>query len=176
MTQSEASPRTRAQNWGVMSDRESKKVLVKRPARITTDGRGRSVWADPVESAELELVSTQMLKTILTSRDKADREAIEKVANTSAEGVLARSPGSGKFEIIDEDELQAILDVNQDLPKLSRPADATLEPLRDYADDEELSLVSTQALRKVISDDIEECANDADAEADPTGFNPYDNA
>ncbi len=158
-----------------MSDRESKKVLVKRPGRISTDGRGRSVWADPVESAELELVSTQMLKTILTSRDKADRKAIEKVASTSAEGILARSPESGKFEIIDDDELQAILDVNQDLPKLSRPADATLEPLRDYADDE-LSLVSSQALRKVISDDIEDSANDADAEADTAGFNPYDSA
>lgn len=160
----------------VMSDSNSRKVLVRRPSRITTDGRGRSVWADPVESAELELVSTQMLKVMLTSRDDTDRNAIREAANTETDGVLARDPRSGGFEIIDDDELQAILDVNQGLPKLSKPADATLEPLRDYPADDELSLVSTQALRKVLRRDEDESANDGELPDEPAGFNPYDNS
>ena len=154
-----------------MSDESSGKVLVRRPARITTDGHGRSVWADPVESAELELVSTQMLKVMLTSRDQGERRAIEDAARTTTEGVLARHPASGRFEIIDDDELQAILDENQGLPKITRPADATIEPLRDYVDDSALALVSTQALRKVLDDAPE--APQAVREA--VGFNPYDN-
>ena len=154
-----------------MADQTPRKVLVKRPTRIREDGSGRSVWADPVESAELELVSTQMLKQILTSRDDTERKAIENIANVSADGVLARHPTTGGFEIIEDDELQVILDDNQGLPEVSRPADATLEPLRDYVDDEQLSLVSTQALRKVLNDDDV-------AEEEPLlnggGFNPYD--
>lgn len=157
-----------------MSEDTSAKVLVKRPSRIRTDGTGRSVWADPVESAELELVSTQMLKQILTSRDDAERKSIESAAKTSADGVLARHPASGRFEVIDDEELQAILDNNKGLPEISRPADAMLEPLRDYVEDDKLSLVSTQALRKVLNH-----ADDDNDDIDITveaggGFNPYD--
>ncbi len=154
-----------------MSETASKKVLVKRPAKIASDGHGRSVWVDPIDSAELELVSTQMLKVMLSSRDDAERKAIEEAADTSANGVLARDPANGQFEIIEEDELQAILNENQGLPEMSRPSDATLEPIRDYVDDDHLSLVSTQALRKVLSgDDVDE---PEPAVNEPTGFDPY---
>jgi hypothetical protein len=155
-----------------MSEDTPKKVLVRRPPRIASDGHGRSVWVDPVESAELELVSTQMLKVMLSSRDDGERKAIEAAADTSVNGVLARDPANGQFEIIEDDDLQAILDDNQGLPKLSRPADATLEPIRDYVDDESLSLVSTQALRKVLHDDDSQGAETPTIE--PAGFNPYD--
>lgn len=157
-----------------MSENTSRKVLVKRPSRIRTDGTGRSVWDDPVETAELELVSTQMLKQILTSRDDTERKAIESAANTSADGVLARHPASGRFEVIDNEELQAILDTNQGLPEVSRPADATLEPLHDYVEDGQLSLVSTQALRKVLKHDDDD-KDDSNVVVDAGGgFNPYD--
>ena len=115
-----------------------------------------------------------MLKVMLTSRDESDRKAIREAANTETDGVLVRDPQSGSFDIIDDDELQAILDVNQGLPKISKPADATLEPLRDYADDTELSLVSTQALRKVLNGDDEDSANDDVVPEEAAGFNPYD--
>ncbi len=154
-----------------MSDTATKKVLVRRTPKIAPDGRGRSVWVDPVETAKLELVSTQMLKVMLSSQDDADRKAIEEAADTAVEGVLARDPANGQFEIIDDDDLQAILDENQGLPALSRPADATLEPLRDYANDDQLSLVSTQALRKVLGNDDAEDAEMPTTEA--TGFDPY---
>ena len=160
-----------------MSDSESRKILVKRPNRITTDSRGRSVWADPVESAELELVSTQMLKVMLTSKDENDRKAIEAAAAGNDNGVLARIPGSGSFEIIRDDELDEILAANDDLPKISKPADATVEPLKDYPDDEQLSLVSTQALRRVLGDEQNDTAEDAELSVDAGGgFNPYDNS
>jgi hypothetical protein len=157
-----------------MSDDGPKQVLVKRPSKVNVDDRGRSVWVDPVESAELELVSTQMLKVMLSSHDESDRKAIEKAADTAADGVLARNPSNGQFEIIDDDDLQTILDENQGLPKLTRPADATLEPLRDYVDDEELSLVSTQALRKVLLGDIKDQQEAEETDGKSAGFDPYD--
>ena len=156
-----------------MSDSSLHKVLVPRPSKIRSDGRGRSVWVDPVESADLELVSTQMLKQILSSRDASERQAIEKLANTPVDGVLARDPGNGQFEIIDDDDLRAILDATEGLPQLDRPADVTLQPLRDYADDEHLSLVSTQALRKVLNKG-DEVKDSVKAEREGGGFNPYD--
>ena len=155
-----------------MSTEKSARVLVRRPSRIKSDGQGRSVGAEPVESAELELVSTQMLKQILSSNDAENRKAVKEAAMTSREGVLARDPATGYFEIIEDDELQAILDSGQDLPKLSRPSDVTVEPLHDYADDDQLSLVSTQALRRVIVDD-DEIQKAAPVEVDLGGFDPY---
>ena len=163
-----------AENTG-MSDENSAKVLVRRPSKIKTDGHGRSVWQDTVETAQLELVSTQILKQILSSNDAENREAVKEAAKTNSEGVLARDPVTGYFEIIEEDELQAILDSGQDLPKLSRPADVTLEPLRDYADSDHLSLVSTQALRRVLVSDDENEESD-ELETDAGGYNPYNSA
>jgi hypothetical protein len=155
-----------------MAENASRKVLVRRPPKIASDGHGRSVWVNPVESAELELVSTQMLKIMLSSRDDAERKAIEDAADTSVDGVLARDPANGQFEIIEDNDLQAILDENQGLPEMSQPADATLEPIRDYVDDDHLSLVSTQALRKVLSNDDSQDAETPSIEL--AGFNPYD--
>ncbi len=158
-----------------MADNGSGKILVKRPSRVTTDGHGRSVWADPVESAELELVSTQMLKVMLTSKNQQDREAIEAVASSVGDGVLARNPENGGFEIISDEDLEEILAANDDLPTISKPADATLEPLKDYVDNEQLALVSTQALRRVLDDDAETATATGNLEDTGGGFNPYDN-
>ena len=155
-----------------MSGDTPNKVLVRRPTRIKTDSRGRSVWADPIESAKLELVSTQTLKQILASNDDQNRKAIADAANTATDCVLARDPATGFFEIIDDSDLQAILNTNSDLPKLSRPVDVTLEPLHDYVDDESLSLVTTMALRKVLAQDDDEAS--PEPEREPSGSNPYD--
>ncbi len=154
-----------------MSGDTPNKVLVRRPSKIKTDSRGRSVWADPVESAKLELVSTQTLKQILSSSDEKNRKAIEEAANTATDGVLARDPATGYFEIIDDAELQVILDTNSDLPKLTRPVDVTLEPLHDYADDESMSLVTTMALRKVLAKGDDDSM--AETEVDSSGMDPY---
>jgi len=155
-----------------MSDEKSTRVLVRRPSKSKTDGQGRSTSADSAEHAVLELVSTQILKQILSSNDAKNRKAVAEAAKTTIEGVLARDPVTGYFEIIEDDELQAIVDSGQDLPKLSRPEDVTVQPLHDYADNERLSLVTLQALRRVLADDDEEQESEA-AEVDAGGFNPY---
>jgi len=133
-----------------MPQNRSPKVLVRRPLRDVAGDSGRSRTSETADSAEFELVSTQMLKVILASRDGSDREAIASAANTSSEGVLARNRNNGQYEIIEDEELQAIVKANRNLPKFTRPTDVTLEPLHDYVDDEELALVSTHALRKVL--------------------------
>lgn len=158
---------------GTMTDDAGRRILVKRPRKVSTDGRKPSAWVDPAASTQLELVSTQMLKVMLSSRDKSNRKGIEKAANTAAEGVLARNPSNGQFEIIEDDDLQAILNGVPDLPKLSRPADATVEPLRDYVDDDHLSLVSMKALRKVLDDDGDAENDPVSAETESRSFNPY---
>jgi hypothetical protein len=143
---------------------------VRRAKKVAAESDGRSARVNPEDTTQLELVSTQELKQILASRDDTDRRAIEQAADTAATGVLARDVNTGHFEIIDDDDLQEFLNDNEGLPELSRPADATLEPLRDYPDDEQLSLVSTQALRRVLSEDtgIEPVTENE------IGFNPYD--
>lgn len=156
-----------------MADHEPT-IKIRRPARIQTDGRGRSVWTDPVDAAEeLELVSTQALRVILESNDKKARKSIEAAARKGNEGVLARNPTSGTFEIIEDEDLQAILDSSHDLPPMTRPADVTLVPLNEDPG-VELSLVSTTALRKVLGQ------KEPEAETKPRklrdiggGFDPY---
>lgn len=145
-----------------MAETASKSLRIKRAGRVTGD-----------QPSDLELVSTQMLKVILTSRDTREREAIATVASSAADGVLVRDPASGGFEIIDDDELQAMLHQNPDLPELSRSDDLTSKPLKDYPDDAALTLVSARALRKVLSDDAE-AMQDADrSDDDGVEFDPY---
>lgn len=120
------------------------------------------------EEESLELVSTQMLKRILTTRDDSERRAIRAAVDTNSEGVLARSPRSGSFAIIDDDALKAILDTFDNPPKVRRPSDAIREPLRDYPEEDQLSLVSSHALRKVLHD-----ADDEQEESPAQEFDPY---
>jgi len=145
-----------------------KKVLVSRPRTGSSTAGSQTI--PTAQSGELELVSTQALKQMLTSRDETDRRALKEAANTAAEGVLARDTNTGYFEIVSDEDLQKILDDNKNLPKLVRPADATVAPLRDYAGNDEFSLVSTQALQKVLGND-----RSATAPAEEkVSFNPYD--
>ncbi len=155
-----------------MSQNRSAKVVVRRaPPPVAGD---KTPPARDGESAELELISTQMLKQILSSSDESGRFAIEEVAKTDVEGVLARHTETGYFEIIDDEDLQAILHSNDDLPAFSRPSDPTLEPLHDYVESDCLSLVSTQALRHVFGDECKAEKSDPDKEVNVRGFNPYD--
>ena len=152
-----------------MAENKSAGVLVRRPSAIPADGA--SAQADDGDANELELVSTQMLKQILSSKDLENRQGVADAASKEGEGVLARDPLTGYFEIIGEEELQAIVDSGQKLPKLSRPSDVTASPLHDYADSDHLSLVSIQALRRVLQDETGKEESESDA-ADED-FNPY---
>jgi hypothetical protein len=156
-----------------MADDYVATVRIRRPSKVTTDSRGRSVWAETIETAELELVSTSELQEMLKSTDDDTRSAIARVVSGAAEGVLARDPATGLFEVISDADLQAILDSDHGLPKTTRPADVTLQPVSSKAASagEELSLVSTQVLRKILG---KESPKAAKPEKDKSGgFDPY---
>jgi hypothetical protein len=139
-------------------------IRIRRPSKVTTDDRGRTVWAGEIEEAELELVSTSELKQILEASDPASRSAIEQVASGNTDGVLARNPATGLFEIITDSDLQAAL-----AKEAGRRAPDGPEPAKERSG-EDLSLVSTQVLRKVLKSDTGPGAPRKDAGG---GFDPY---
>lgn len=132
-----------------MSDNHVATVRIRRPARVTTDG-GRNVWSETIETVELELVSTAQLEAILQSEDEVAQGAIRKVLSGKREGVLARDPASGAFEIIGEDDLETLLGENENLPIRRPQTGASAEPAGRDDEPAELSLVSTQMLRQMI--------------------------
>lgn len=120
-------------------------IRIRRPAKVTTDERGRTVWTGEVETAELELVSTAELKEILAASDDESRTAIERVAHGDTDGVLARDPTTGLFAVVSDAELKAALE------EKGGAATGPLETLQPASGaDEDLSLVSTQVLRKML--------------------------
>lgn len=160
-----------------MDDKLTQTVRIMRPSRVTTDDRGRTVWEGPVEETELELVSTQMLQSLLDSGDKQRRRQLEDAAK-SKDGVLARNLTSGSFEIIDDDDLKAALASADATPGKVRAADVTLEPVakKPGDTDEELSLVSTMALRKILGHEVPEATDDDPGDGPAFrggGFDPY---
>jgi len=158
-----------------MSDDLKQTVRIVRKPKVELDEHGHSVWTEPVENVELDLVSTTMLKQILDSNDHVARQRIEEAAR-GKDGVLAHDTQNNHFEIIDDDDLQAALDSAADTPAQTRPADVVLAPLNEHVnEEEELSLVSTQMLRKILaSDDPEANLDSGDTVDDSGGFDPYD--
>jgi hypothetical protein len=156
-----------------MSDEFKSTVRIQRPAKIESDGRGRSVWAEPVESVEFELVSTAELTKILQSNDEAIRQDIEAVAESGQQGILARDTATGLFEIVSDTDLQAILDGDLDRAVPKRGSEAVYVPVSDSGKSiDELSLVSTLALKKILNK--EETTESLDAvDTRKSGFDPY---
>ena len=137
-----------------MSDELRKTVKIKRDRKVGTDDRGRSVWTNPVEEVELELVSTVQLKRILDSGEKEHKDRIRELAD-GKDGVLARSTGTNEFEILSEDSF-------------------TLEPVDKPAGEEELSLVTTQQLRRILQTDGASQDAEHGAKDEGGGYDPYE--
>ena len=152
-----------------MSDDLKRTVRIVRPSRIRTDDRGHTIWDGSVETVNLELVSTQMLKQLIETNDSATRDQLRE-ASQGADGVLAHDADKGRFEIISDEELQRILDGTDVASTVNQTAIAIDEPAADAAAEElELDLVSTQLLRTILSpDDDEQTAE--------SGFDPYDHS
>jgi uncharacterized protein YbjT (DUF2867 family) len=148
-------------------------VRILRPANVAGDSHGQS--SESVEEAELALVSTLMLKNLLDSSSDENKRRLEEAAR-GKEGVLAQHLGSGRFEIIDDDDLREALRSDTDSAASKRMADVTWEPLMERADtdDDELSLVSTQALRRMLGQEKDE--PEEDLSIDIGGFDPYNSA
>ncbi len=134
----------------------------------------------PSATAELELVSTQMLEKILFDMNDVPSEQMREIADSEEEGWLAREADGKNFEILKDDELESALRAaNEDHDPLNVP-DSSLEQvdsLRDTADD--LCLVSTQHLRRMLDGgtDVNNPAPDEiDEEPEPDSFDPYNSS
>ena len=153
-----------------MSDDLKKTTRIVRNPKVRTDDRGRTVWDDTIKTANLELVSTQMLQQLIDSDDHETKSGLEEVSKRE-DGVLAHDPEQNRFEIISDEELQHILD-GTDAEYKARKIAVVDEPLVETVDEEEeLELVSTQMLRQILSpEDFSELDEDGSS---PSGFDPY---
>ena len=153
------------------SDVSGTTVVIRRPTKVGTDDRGQTVWAGPIEEAEFDLMSSQELKLALHAANDADRESIRAVAESGKDGVVARDRATGLYEIISEAELQALMDADLELSASIRSRESVPESPDDAGEDA-LSLVSTQALHRMLSsDDSEDSFEVLD---DNPGVDPYD--
>ncbi len=158
-----------------MTEKLKRTVRILRHPKVTLDDRGRSVWIDPVKSAELELVSTVMLERVLKSDDEGRKKKI-RAAATGKDGVLAHDWENDSFKIVHDAELMALLEMTPDGMVAIKSADVIYEPAGSLDEaGEELSLVSTQALRRILKIDEPEAPSGDDDSAN-CGFNPYDNS
>lgn len=162
-----------------MAKDHEKTVRIQRPAKVTQDDRGRNVWTGGIETVELELVSTTALEKILKSDDGKTRSEIRKLVAGRKDGLLARDTATGVFQIVSDADLGSALAQVRPRERTGRRADVTAEPLseksRQAAD--ELSLVSTQILRKVLKPPGKtEAAKPRIGKKDKFGgFDPYNN-
>ena len=157
----------------------TKTVMIRKVDKVAPDHRGRSVWLGKIEPVELELVSTTRLEKILKTEGGETRSEIQKLAAGRKNGVLARDAATGHFRILSDNDLRkAATAPPADGPK--RSGVTTGAPLTETTrmKAEELSLVSTQFLRKVVKPDgkTEFETPKPSAKKDKFGgFNPYDN-
>lgn len=148
--------------------------------KVQSDERGRSVWVDTIRTAEFELVSTQTLQALLDEGDAAHRGEIERIASDGDDGYLAKDSSTGRYRIIDDDSLQAILDQQDESMPVTRIGDTVRIQRPDIdateaAEEESLSLVSTQSLRKILDDVQQEKpgAKKKPRKDEGGGFDPY---
>jgi hypothetical protein len=153
------------------ADESATTVLIRRPTKVKTDGRGRTVWAGAVEETELELMSSQQLRVAIDTANSVDSESIRAIVESGEDGVVARDHTTGLYAVISEAELQELMDADDAL--LTRERNRELVPEHMESDTgEELSLVSTQALKHMLShDDYDDTLDVLD---DKPGFDPYD--
>lgn len=163
-----------------MSDEELKQTIkLQINKKVGTDSRGRTVWTKPVEPTEFELVSTVMLQRILDSDDEVRKQHLRDAA-MGEDGVLAQDTSSNRFAIVSDEDLRVALAAANEESGKARPADVMYEPEEGPSGVEELSLVTTQVLRKMLGKPDLAARSESDRKAKPAkrdsqgGYNPYD--
>jgi hypothetical protein len=169
-----------------MDDELDRTIRIRRDGKTGTDSKGRTVWTKPVETVELELVSTAMLEKLLASGDETQRERIRALAE-SDDGVLAMDPTSKELETISDSELESALNsASQTGPYEPAPsggsgrgraadvAKGSGDSSGDPGETMELSLVTTQMLRKILAGDDPKDADEPESPRKKGGYNPYD--
>lgn len=131
-----------------------------------------------VDAVELELVSTMALEKILKTEGGKTRSEIQKLAASKKDGILARDTATGHFRIVSETDVKKAIAAETG-GKPGQSAEVTAAPLTETTRlaAAELSLVSTQILRKVMKpEEKAEAAKPKTGKKDKFGgFNPYDN-
>lgn len=162
-----------------MAEDFTKTVRIQRPAKVAEDDRGRNVWVGRVESVELELVSTVALQKILKTADGKTQAEIRQLAAGKADGVLARDAATGVFQIVSNEDLKTAIEITTPRDGPARGAEIKGAPLSEKTlkAADELSLVSTQILRKVLTPDGKAgYETSKSGKKDKSGgFDPYDN-
>lgn len=162
-----------------MAEDFTKTVRIQRPSKVAEDDRGRSVWVGKVESVELELVSTTALQKILKSADGKTQAEIRSLADSRKDGVLARDTATGVFQIVSNEDLKTAVEITAPKDGPKRSTEIKGAPISEHAlkAAEELSLVSTQILRKVLTPDGKtEYETPKSGTKDKSGgFDPYNN-
>ena len=150
-----------------MNEKLKQTMKITRRPKVTTDDRGRTVWDGTVETANLELVSTQMLKQFIEADAEGTKDDLLDLA-AGSDGLLAHDADKGRFEIISDEELQRILDGTDMQPAEKNVAGLIEEPVTEaVVEEEELELVSTQILRRILIPEDDEPNTES-------GFDPYD--
>lgn len=163
-----------------MAEDYTKTVRIKRAPKVALDERGHNVWIGEVETVELELVSTTALERILKSDDGKTQSEIRKLVAGRKDGILARDAATGVFQILSDEELKSAVSTNevQDAPQ--RQAEITADPISEQTRQAaaELSLVSTQILRKIFKPDGTSAYETPKAgrKDKSGGFDPYNNS
>ena len=154
-----------------MNDKSKQTTRILHRPKVTTDELGHTVWADPVETAKLELMSTQTLKQLIEADDANTNDQLREAAE-GKDGLLVHDIDHDRFEIISDEELQNILD-GTDLETEAKHAIELIEAqlTEIVTDKDELDLVSTQKLRALLSPQDEE--QTAAEGSDESGFDPY---
>ena len=155
-----------------MNDKLKQTMKILRSSKVTTDGSGRSIWTDTIETAQLELLSSQKLQQIIAAGDADMNDELREVAE-GKDGILARDIGSGKFEIISDEALQDVLNEEEAESEAVDVAGLVGEEAVSDGNADGLELVSTQMLRVVLGPDGEKQI--VAEEPDDSGFDPYDN-
>lgn len=150
----------------VVADEIKQTTRIFHRPKITTDELGRNTWNKNVESANLELVSTEMLNQIIKADDHDTTDQLREVAQ-GEDGLLAHDVDTDMFEIISEQELLQILDDPDLQADASKTAGTVNEPVaQNVMREDELELVNTQMLRQLLNPDDE-------AGSSERGFDPY---
>ena len=157
-----------------MTDELKKTIRLIRRGKLGADSLGRNVWTGDIDACELELVSTSELERIISSSDESRKEQLREAAD-GRDGILAHDAANDRFEVIEDDDLKAALDSAQNATVEHRPAEVVYEPVEQTADLDELSLVSTMALRRILDqEDVEE--EPIEPVDEGGGFDPYNSS
>jgi hypothetical protein len=138
----------RSRPWEVfMSNKLNQTQKLFRTSGLATGDRGHNALVDRAETGTFELMSTQMMQTIMGSNDVEANENLREIA-AGESGLVARDVEKNRFEIISDQELQKILDSSDNSLPVKSTSSLVDEELVEAIDGEDaLDIVSTQMLR-----------------------------